>query len=76
MEDLNDWKTALENALSQAPSASHAMGQNGIFNNEQSDQADATKGGQGMLLLFWAIVYYVNENKVIYFALDMKTAES
>ncbi|KAL0688305.1 hypothetical protein Bca4012_087982 [Brassica carinata] len=39
MEDLNEWKAALENALTQAPNASHVMGQNGIFTN---DHADAT----------------------------------
>ncbi|WZZ76035.1 hypothetical protein YC2023_087405 [Brassica napus] len=37
MEDLHEWKAALEHALTQAPSASHVMGQNGIFRNDQSD---------------------------------------
>ncbi|XP_050234228.1 rho GTPase-activating protein REN1 isoform X2 [Mercurialis annua] len=37
MEDLYEWKTALENALSQAPSAALMMGQNGIFKNDQAD---------------------------------------
>ncbi|PIA37073.1 hypothetical protein AQUCO_03100080v1 [Aquilegia coerulea] len=41
-EDLHDWKTALENALAQAPSAALAMGQNGIFRN---DPADTVEGG-------------------------------
>uniref|UniRef100_A0A1J3IVF3 Rho GTPase-activating protein REN1 n=4 Tax=Noccaea caerulescens TaxID=107243 RepID=A0A1J3IVF3_NOCCA len=41
MEDLQDWKAALENALTQAPSASHVMGQNGIFRN---DHAEAPAG--------------------------------
>ncbi|KAJ6730286.1 RHO GTPASE-ACTIVATING PROTEIN 7 [Salix viminalis] len=36
-EDLYEWKTALENALAQAPSASLVMGQNGIFQNDQTD---------------------------------------
>ncbi|CAG7898713.1 unnamed protein product [Brassica rapa] len=39
MEDLQEWKTALENALTQAPSASHVMGQNGIFRNENAPDA-------------------------------------
>uniref|UniRef100_A0A6N2MJG0 Rho-GAP domain-containing protein n=1 Tax=Salix viminalis TaxID=40686 RepID=A0A6N2MJG0_SALVM len=36
-EDLYEWKTALENALAQAPSASLVMGQNGIFQMIQTD---------------------------------------
>lgn len=39
MEDLHEWKAALENALTQAPSASHVMGQNGIFRNDHADPA-------------------------------------
>ncbi|KAJ4871656.1 Rho GTPase activation protein (RhoGAP) with PH domain [Raphanus sativus] len=39
MEDLQEWKTALENALMQAPSASHVMGQNGIFRNDHAPDA-------------------------------------
>ena len=39
MEDLQEWKTALENALTQAPSASHVMGQNGIFRNDNAPDA-------------------------------------
>lgn len=39
MEDLYEWKAALENALTQAPSASHVMGQNGIFRNDHADPA-------------------------------------
>ncbi|XP_021903396.1 rho GTPase-activating protein REN1, partial [Carica papaya] len=42
LEDLYEWKTALENALSQAPSASHAMGQNGILRNDQADAANGS----------------------------------
>ncbi|KAF4362496.1 hypothetical protein G4B88_023909 [Cannabis sativa] len=43
LEDLNEWKTALESALAQAPaSAAHATGQNGIFRNDQIDSVDAT----------------------------------
>lgn len=40
LEDLQEWKTALENALAQAPS--HAMGQNGIFRNDQIDSVDGS----------------------------------
>ncbi|KAF6171510.1 hypothetical protein GIB67_018034 [Kingdonia uniflora] len=39
-EDLNDWKTALEKALTQAPSAALLMGQNGIFRNDPADIVD------------------------------------
>ncbi|KAL5558521.1 hypothetical protein UlMin_034732 [Ulmus minor] len=39
LEDLHEWKAALENALSQAPSACHMMG-NGFFRNDQIDSAD------------------------------------
>lgn len=41
LEDLNEWKTALENALAEAPNAALVMGQNGIF---RSDQAVAPDG--------------------------------
>ncbi|KAH8508661.1 hypothetical protein H0E87_010703 [Populus deltoides] len=41
-EDLYEWKTALENALAQAPSASLVMGQNGFFQNDQADGADGS----------------------------------
>ncbi|MBA0875166.1 hypothetical protein Goshw_027265 [Gossypium schwendimanii] len=40
-EDLYEWKTALEHALAQAPSAALVMGHNGIFRN---DTADAIEG--------------------------------
>ncbi|XP_065881337.1 rho GTPase-activating protein REN1-like isoform X10 [Euphorbia lathyris] len=40
-DDLYEWKTALENALSQAPSSALTMGQNGILKNDQTDSADA-----------------------------------
>ncbi|KAL5708405.1 Rho GTPase-activating protein 7 [Ranunculus cassubicifolius] len=36
-EDLYEWKTALEHALAQAPSAALVMGQNGIFRNDAGD---------------------------------------
>ncbi|XP_030455215.2 rho GTPase-activating protein REN1 isoform X1 [Syzygium oleosum] len=41
LEDLYEWKTALENALAEAPNAALVMGQNGIF---RSDQAGAPDG--------------------------------
>ncbi|KAL3634031.1 hypothetical protein CASFOL_021085 [Castilleja foliolosa] len=42
LEDLHEWKTALEEALSNAPNASLVMGQNGMFQNDQSNGADAS----------------------------------
>ncbi|XP_054797388.1 rho GTPase-activating protein REN1 isoform X3 [Prosopis cineraria] len=39
-EDLNEWKTALENALAQAPSAANVTGQNGAIKNEQTESKD------------------------------------
>ncbi|KAH9321647.1 hypothetical protein KI387_016286, partial [Taxus chinensis] len=41
LDDLFEWKTALELALAQAPNAALVMGQNGIFRN---DSADAIEG--------------------------------
>ncbi|XVE95204.1 hypothetical protein REPUB_Repub02eG0076100 [Reevesia pubescens] len=43
LEDLYEWKAALENALSQAPSSAHVMGQNGIFRNNKADAVDGSK---------------------------------
>ncbi|XP_022733007.1 rho GTPase-activating protein REN1-like isoform X2 [Durio zibethinus] len=43
LEDLYEWKAALENALSQAPSSAHVMGQNGIFGNDKADAVDGSK---------------------------------
>ncbi|KAB8091843.1 hypothetical protein EE612_017491 [Oryza sativa] len=39
-EDLFEWKTALEEALAQAPNAALVMGHNGIFRNETTDTYD------------------------------------
>ncbi|KAK9023471.1 hypothetical protein V6N11_003690 [Hibiscus sabdariffa] len=39
-EDLYEWKTALEKALSQAPTSAQSGGQNGIFGNDQADAVD------------------------------------
>ncbi|XP_047254878.1 rho GTPase-activating protein 7 isoform X3 [Capsicum annuum] len=41
LEDLYEWKTALEHALAQAPSAALVMGHNGIF---RSDSGDSIEG--------------------------------
>ena len=42
LEDLYDWKAALEDALAQAPRATIVMGQNGIFRNDQADAFDGS----------------------------------
>ncbi|KAJ0025588.1 hypothetical protein Pint_08449 [Pistacia integerrima] len=41
LEDLYEWKTALENALAQAPSTASVMGQKGIFKNDQAETPNA-----------------------------------
>lgn len=41
-EDLYEWKTALEQALAQAPSAALLMGHNGIFRNDANDTIDGS----------------------------------
>ncbi|XP_024032105.1 rho GTPase-activating protein 7 isoform X2 [Morus notabilis] len=41
-EDLFEWKTALEHALAQAPSAAIVMGHNGIFRNDTSDTMEGS----------------------------------
>ncbi|XP_058107858.1 rho GTPase-activating protein 7 isoform X2 [Magnolia sinica] len=41
-EDLFEWKTALEHALAQAPSAALVMGHNGIFRNDTADTMDGS----------------------------------
>lgn len=52
-EDLYEWKTALENALSQAPSSGIVMGQNGIFRNDQTDSVDNSSDQCMPLLSSW-----------------------
>ncbi|KAI9201230.1 hypothetical protein LWI28_020494 [Acer negundo] len=42
LEDLYEWKTALETALSQAPSSASVMGQNGVLKNDQTEAADSS----------------------------------
>ncbi|RYR49996.1 hypothetical protein Ahy_A07g036539 [Arachis hypogaea] len=39
-EDLYEWKTALENALAQAPNPTDMIGQNGVLKNDQFDSLD------------------------------------
>ncbi|MED6123581.1 hypothetical protein PIB30_050439 [Stylosanthes scabra] len=39
-EDLYEWKTALENALAQAPNPTEMTGQNGVLKNDQFDSLD------------------------------------
>nr|XP_027102572.1 rho GTPase-activating protein 7-like isoform X1 [Coffea arabica] len=41
-EDLYEWKTALEQALAQAPSAALVMGHNGIFRSDANDTIDGS----------------------------------
>ncbi|KAM7272443.1 hypothetical protein ACFE04_027106 [Oxalis oulophora] len=41
-EDLYEWKTALEHALAQAPSAALVMGHNGIFRNDTNDTVEGS----------------------------------
>ncbi|KAJ4724451.1 Rho GTPase-activating protein 7 [Melia azedarach] len=41
-EDLYEWKTALEHALAQAPSAALVMGHNGIFRNDTSETIEGS----------------------------------
>ncbi|KAH6788522.1 Rho GTPase activation protein with PH domain-containing protein [Perilla frutescens var. frutescens] len=42
LEDLHEWKTALEEALSNAPNAALVTGQNGMFKNDQLNAGDAS----------------------------------
>ncbi|KAL9255245.1 Rho GTPase-activating protein REN1-like protein [Drosera capensis] len=46
LEDLYEWKTALESALEQAPSPTAAGAQNGILKNEQADAVNGSAGQQ------------------------------
>lgn len=41
-EDLYEWKVALENALAQAPSATTALVQNGIFRNDVTESIEVS----------------------------------
>ena len=52
---IYEWKAALENALSQAPSAALVMGQNGVLKN---DQAEAVDGSTEQCMLFLIIVIF------------------
>lgn len=57
LDDLYEWKAALENALSQAPSSANAMGQNGTFRNDQSEEVDASKEPGILQPLFLSFLY-------------------
>ncbi|KAK8572406.1 hypothetical protein V6N12_028460 [Hibiscus sabdariffa] len=43
LEDLYEWKTAFENALSQAPSSAPVMEENGILRSDKADAVDGSK---------------------------------
>ena len=60
LDDLYEWKTALETALAQAPSAcAVGLGQNGMFNTEQ-DEAPSNPAEQrcGSLLYYFGLVFF------------------
>ncbi|KAL9234688.1 hypothetical protein vseg_009527 [Gypsophila vaccaria] len=42
LEDLQEWKIALENAVQQAPSATNGAGQNGLLKNDQADAVNCS----------------------------------
>ncbi|KAK4419629.1 Rho GTPase-activating protein 7 [Sesamum alatum] len=42
LEDLYEWKTALEHALAQAPNAALVMGHNGIFRSDTNDPIEGS----------------------------------
>ncbi|KAI3504946.1 hypothetical protein L1887_26758 [Cichorium endivia] len=42
LEDLHEWKTSLEEALANAPTAGTGMGQNGITKNEKGENTDGS----------------------------------
>jgi hypothetical protein len=48
---LFEWKTALEQALAQAPSAALVMGHNGIFRNDTTDSIEGSFHQCSCLLL-------------------------
>ncbi|KAL2892905.1 Rho GTPase-activating protein REN1 [Bienertia sinuspersici] len=54
IEDLQEWKTALENALEQAPIATNNAGQNGVLKNEQSDAAN---GSAEQRMVLFAVIF-------------------
>lgn len=49
LEDLHEWKAALEEALSNAPNAALVTGQNGMFKNDQINAADASSDQSNFL---------------------------
>ncbi|KAK9743408.1 hypothetical protein RND81_03G237000 [Saponaria officinalis] len=46
LEDLQEWKTALENAVQLAPTATNGAGQNGLLKNDQADAANGSADQQ------------------------------
>jgi hypothetical protein len=45
MEDVDEWKVALERALAAAPNAALVVGHNGIFRNDSVDQEGSNEQG-------------------------------
>ena len=41
MEELNEWRSALESALAQAPSVANTVGQNPIFSTDVTEPSEA-----------------------------------
>lgn len=41
-EELNEWRSALESALAQAPSVASTAGQNPIFNTDATESSEAS----------------------------------
>jgi len=70
-EDLFEWKTALEQALAQAPSAALVMGHNGIFRNDTTDSIEGSFHqcsysllieSCSLVLSYKLIIFHVNNN--------------
>lgn len=61
LEDLHEWKAALEEALSNAPNAALVTGQNGMFKNDQINAADASSD-QSNFLNIWNIGFCLHNS--------------
>ena len=55
---MNDWKTALENVLAQAPSAALAMGQTEIFRSDAMETIEASLDQCKFICLYF---FYLND---------------
>lgn len=55
LEDLYEWKAALENALARAPSAP-VMAPNGIVKNDQNDGTDASSDHCAVTCIFFLYI--------------------